>query len=255
MGLSPQAFLRGLVSALMKPALNPDSQSTDVGVRMGRYGEIDVVGRPATKRALLEEGSYFVARTPTPGTGVSHTVSASFSDTVPFLQVYNSSTNLNVELDYLKLIVTVAGASGTTFQLAGKLDTGQRTQTTVHMTAMAPLNNNLAGVAKSVSTVYYQNSATASAIPAASGAAQVAFEASVGGISIVGDEYVFNFGKTDLAGNMGLTAAQATCPGTKVTICPPVIIAPGTNLTIYQWGANVAITPLSYSFELGLIER
>ena len=70
--------------------------------------------------AAALEGAYFVARTPTPGTGVSSTIQTSFSDTVPFIILFNGdSTGLvNVELDYLKIIITVAGASGTMVPVA-----------------------------------------------------------------------------------------------------------------------------------------
>lgn len=255
MGFSPQAFMRGMAQRLL-PARNADSANQDIGARFGTYGELDIVSRPATKGQLAQEGSYFVARTPTPGTGVSSSIRTTFSDTVPLIQIYNQDALKTVELDYLKLIVTVAGASGTTFQMAGKLDTGPRSPTTNNTTVAVPAANNLGVGAKSVCQVLYQSSATASAIPAASTAAIVAFEVSLGGITIVGDELVLQFGKTDSpGGDKGGAAAQATCPGTKVTGCPPVIIAPQTNLTIYQWGAGIAITALSYSFELGLIER
>lgn len=263
---APQALIKGIVARLLPPP-KPDIPDLDQGIRLGRYGELmGVPGVPATKNNLLREGSYWCSRTPTPGTGVASNVQATFSDTVPFLYLFNKDPagGKSVELDYLKIIVTVAAASGTTAQYAVKLDngagaggTGQgRFPTTNNTTAAVPISNNFEITAPaSVLQVLYQSSGTASAVPAASSNARVAAEGAFGGLTIVGDELVVEFGKTDQSASYVLTAAQATFPGRKVSSAPPVVLAPQTSAVVHLWFAGNATTGLSYSFELGHAER
>ena len=68
--LSPQVLARGPVSRALPSAL-ADSTSNDAGLRTSRYGEQFAYAPLIGKYALADEGSYFVARTPTPGAPVA----------------------------------------------------------------------------------------------------------------------------------------------------------------------------------------
>jgi hypothetical protein len=134
---------------------------------------------------------------------------------------------------------------------AVKTDTVNRTLTVDHRPTATPGSP----IGSSVVTLNYQNNATATTLTASSANAQVVGEASLGGITIVGDAYIFEFGQPSLGGNSGLTAAQATDPGVKVISMPPVVVTPGGSFTFYAWFPGNSITALSYSFEAGWIER
>ncbi len=77
----------------------------------------------------------------------------------------------------------------------------------------------------------------------------------MGGLPIVGDEFVLVCGPADPGAYPGLTAAQAVCPGRKVSCLPPVILGPNSALTVYAWFPGNAATGLSYEFEIGWWER
>ena len=108
---------------------------------------------------------------------------------------------------------------------------------------------------QSVCSINAQNSATASVLSASSGSARLVANASVGGIPVVGDELVLVCGPSDPGPYPGLTAAQAVCPGRKVSCLPPVILGPNSALTLYAWFPGNATTGLSYEFEIGWWER
>lgn len=251
MALSPPIGNRVFPSEGL-PAKNPDSLTNDTAMRGSPYNEAFAYAPLVGKYPLVLEGSYFQARTPTPGTGVSDTVKTSFSETVPMIFGNLLSTSpKRVWLDYIKIIVTAAAASSTQALFAIKTDTVNRGTTTNHWTAATVYNP----VASSIVTLNYQSSSTASALTASSANAAVVGEASLGGITVVGDAYLFEFGQAGLAGSSGLTAAQATDPGVKVISMPPVVVTAGGSFTFYSWFPGNSITPLSYSFEAAWIER
>lgn len=240
-------------------ATSDTSTATMSPIRAGRYKEQYGLSLVPTTHLLADEGTYFVATNPTPGTALANAVSASFSDTVPFayLQNRDSVTNVNykrIYLHYVKVIVTVAAASGTGVQMAMKLDTTARSIGTNNMTSLTPVSPNSDVTPSSIALVDFQNSASASALGASSAAARVVARASTGGLTIIGDEIVWMFGD-NVGPSNGLTAVQATDPGRKVSGCPPVIIGPGDCLTLYLWFPNNSTTGLSYELECGWWER
>jgi hypothetical protein len=200
-----------------------------------------------------EEGGYCTAGTPTPGTGVSYTIQTSFSDTVPFLYFYNPGTNgYWMYFDFIRIITTVAGASTTSMQLALKRDTVARALGTNNTTA-ATVNqqNGIVGPVSPLPTVLYQSSATASAIAASSSASAFVGRCGMGGLSIVGDDYLVAFGQT-YSGTPGGTAVEgAGQPGSHIFSLPPVILAPFQSLTAHLWLVGNAATALSYELLTG----
>ncbi len=253
MATSPAILNQSLVSRAL-PAANADSAANSVSQRADRYGGVYATAPACGKYPWAEEGSYFVARTPTPGSGVSGTILTAFDATKPHIFGNNTSTTKNIWLDRLKLIVTVAPASATTFQFAVKVDNVAIAITTNHVTTAVPVCPNLGISATSATNVWYQNNGTATVLTALSGSAIVVAEGSIGGLPIVGDEYHIEFGQQVLSGNSGLTAAQATEPAVKTASAAPVVVPPGGGFAIYFWWAGNSITALSYSFELGLRE-
>jgi hypothetical protein len=253
MGLFAQ--LQGLVSRALPNPRQPDTAYGNV--RLNSYGDVVVQNQVSKKHGLAEEGSYFVLCNPTPGTAIASTVSATYDATLPYALMQNTANpgGARVYLDYIKLIPTVAAASGTTVYIAVVRDTLTAQVTTNHVTNFTPYAVGGDTDRASVAQWQIQNHATATVIGALSGNAKPIARGSIGGIMIVGDELVFDFGSVSPAAFPGLTAAQAVCQGRKVTSLPPVYCAPQQQLLIYLWYLNNAVTGPSFELEIGQWER
>jgi hypothetical protein len=203
-----------------------------------------------------EEGDYLLGGTPTPGTGVSYNIQTSFSDTVPFLYIYNPGTNgTSLYLDMIRFIVTVAPASTTSAQYALVLDTVARALGTNNTTAATLNNPNGNTPLSSAATLNYQSSATASAIAASSSAKKVVGRGNIGGLTIVGDEMTLAFGQT-YTGTPGGTAVEgAGQPGAHIFSTPPVIVPPLASLTMHLWFVGNSATAMSYELLVGMFAR
>ena len=117
------------------PSPQSDQKAPVTNVRGGRYGEQYVLPLISTKHLPADEGSYFIATNPTPGTALAYNVQAAFSDTVPLLYIQNNDSKANplakrLYLDYIKLICTVAPASSTGARFAAKTDPALRALST-----------------------------------------------------------------------------------------------------------------------------
>src|SRR5678816_300965 len=209
-----------------------------------------------TVYGAAEEGGYIMAGTPTPGSGVSYTIQTSFSDTVPFLYIYNPGTNGNsLYMDFIRFIVTVAPASATSGQYALVLDTVARSLGTDNTTAAVPFNPNGNASLAVTPSIKYQANATASAIAASSTAKKIVGRGNIGGLTIVGDEMTLAFGQT-YTGTPGGTAVEgAGQPGAHVFSNPPVIIPPLGSLTMHLWFVGNSATAMSYELALGMFAR
>jgi hypothetical protein len=257
------------------PPATPDQKTQIANVRAGRYGEQYMLSLVPTKHVLSDEGTYFVATSAgnntsvvtgigawTPGTALawSSAANGSFSDTTPFIYVSNNDAIDNpiskrLYFDYLKLVWTIVTTSATSFHLAIKTDPTVRQITTNHVATCYPWSPNIDVQTSSIATVYAQNSTTNSVISASSYGARVVATCSMGGIQVVGDEYVIQSGTTDCAAYPGLGSAEGTCPGRKVSVVPPIVVGPGGGMTFYIWSAGSLSGSPTYEFEMGWWER
>ena len=250
----------GFVSQNALPQNNPDSSVASASARFGTYGEVACNNYFSEKQMFAAEGTYFVTTNPTPGTGVAGTVAATYASTAGwfFFQNWNAPGGANAYLDYLKLIPTVAPASGTSCQFAIIRDvaTPLATQiTTAHYTTATPVNANGGGSHYSRCVLGYQNNATASVNIAPSAVSAIIGRASIGGIPVVNDELILKFGSNETGAFSGLTQAQTVCGGRKVSILSPVVVLPGQQIMIVPWFASNSATGMSFEFELTHIER
>jgi hypothetical protein len=108
---------------------------------------------------------------------------------------------------------------------------------------------------QSVCSINAQNNGTASVLTASSGSARLLANASLGGIPVIGEEMVLVCGAADPGPYAGLKAAEASCPGRRVSCIAPVILNPNSALTVYGWFPGNATTGLSYELEMGWWER
>ena len=244
-----QAFASRLL-----PAPSPDG--TVVNLRANRYG--DVMAQPVItkKHVLADEGTYFVCTNPTPGTAIAGPIISAYSSTGPWFvfQNNNPAGAARAYLDYLKIIVTTVAASGTQAYFSVVRDQISRALTTDNTTTATPVNVN-GDSGNQSKCIFKYDATTINVAAAATPQAAVVARAATGGIGVIGDELVLDFGATDPSPYSGLTAAQATCAARKVSVCPPVIVAPQQQIFFNMWFPSNASTGLSYEFELGFWER
>lgn len=230
-------------------------------LRVGRYGDQRTENLIPTKHVLADEGSYYVATNPTPGTGVAYGsggTQTSFSDTVPFLIFQNTdtqtnSTNKRLYLDYIKIIQFsgTAPASTTSVQLAAKIDSALRTNTAGSMTTITPVGANMDMPSSPIGRVLCPAGAVAT-IPAASNAARIVGREQIkGGPTLLLDQYNLSFGCVDVATGGGYLTTVAAYNSRM----SPVILGPQMSLVIHLWLPAGATNPFTFEFECGWWER
>ena len=85
-------------------------------------------GGSAKLHPLADQGKYFVATNPTPGTGIASGAVTSLADTTPYLVIKNNNTvasGIKMYLDFWRLTLTAAGGGGTVRNMTFKLDSSQ----------------------------------------------------------------------------------------------------------------------------------
>lgn len=240
---------QGNVQMQMPSAPTADNQQR--ALSLDSYGRIVQLAVAPTRHSLALQGAYLVAVNPTIGTGATWVAAqTAFADVNPNFLIFNSDPVRSLALDFVKLITTAVGTTAASWQFAVELDVGTRNPTTQHMSAATVNNPNMNKALLVTPSVQYQNSATATVIPAISGAGRVVSRGVLGGLNIAGDEMLVTFGTTDVGAYPG-TADSANQPGRRVSCSAPVIIGPNQSATMYFWapGSAASITP---EFEIGM---
>lgn len=202
--------------------------------------------------SAVDQGNYFVATNPTPGTGIASGSVTSLADTTPLMVIKNNnsvSSKIRIYLDALRLTVSSAGGGGTTRFLTSKLDTSQSTTryTSGGTVIGAGINCNADSGNASQAQVYF-GAITA----AAAGNARLIGHLTLREIiEIVQDTFVIDYGPS--VGQP--TAALAT--GGTATVAryfqhPPVVIGPQEHYLLHYWGGS--LTTASFEFVLGWTE-
>jgi hypothetical protein len=229
-------------------------------VRGGQYGEMVSQLVSSKQHLLADEGSYFVTRSPTPGTGIA-TIAAlsSYADTSPFVIITNNNPvgGRSIYLDYIQLRTTVAGTNGTNLLYATKLDLIPRYSSGGVGGAGTGMTAVLAGPYACNTQVAPQSGALvyAGAIVAVASSLQ-ARTLSNGplrtAISVVNDTYLFNFGGCDMMLDgvlvSGAAVAQRSIPHA------PVCIGPQGSFLLHIWSASQSVAA-NYEIEIGHVER
>jgi hypothetical protein len=245
-----QVFANGLANRELPGA---QVNNTFQPLRTSRYMELlvqPVVGSKLT--TLADEGSYFVATNATLGTGISGTTApTAFSATVALLSLYNSVTAgaagaKNIYLDFIELQVRSVGTSGTSFQYAINIDTGNRYSS--GGTAITPVNANILSSASSIATLNF-GALTATA---ANNVRRVKHGQIRSVLKVSGDVYLWTFGQpvAPTAGMVLEGTAQAAIP----VHCPPVVLGPNSTLLLHEIAPSQAAAA-SYEFSMGWWER
>jgi hypothetical protein len=234
------AFARDL------PTANADGSVVATPSRTGTYAE--AYANVITNKELFtaDEGSYFTAISPTPGTGIiGHAAPTTFDETKPYLTLFNGGTK-RIYPQFLRLYETVASVGGARVQFTVCTDTGNRRSSAG--TAMTVSKARLGASASSLATVF-QGAVVASA---ATGARvihdHIVFR---GTIDIIEDCYEIVFGGLG-GGNM--TASRVATVADASRTASPIVVEPGNTFLIHQWAGAQSTGP-TWIATLGYIER
>lgn len=196
-------------------------------------------------QAAAEEGRYFIATNPTPGTGLATIAAlASLADTSPFIMM--RAQNRMVVLDYLRLTYAVLGTGAASVRFAAKTDAAKAAPT--GGTAITPVNVNQ-GATLSPDALVYAGALVAGAAVSARLAMHAQLRAAA---PVAGDSYTVRFGGTG-GGPVGALLTTGTAQTFVNIDGPPVLCAPGQTIQLHPWfPSQTAASQLE--FELGYYE-
>lgn len=229
----------------------PQTQNVMEYARATRWGEQIVAPLGSKMYQYADDGSYFIATNPTMGTGIAGiAASTSFDATEHLLHIRNTSSTKRVYLDFIDLVVTAAGAAGTTTGFTMTMDSGT-TRYTSGGSSITPVSPNEALSTSFDGTMKFgalvTTAASADVVPLGDFLVRTV-------IKVVGDSYRFTFGDS----GKGWDCAGASLDGTtsaKITIpCPPVILGENGQFLLSDWAASQSGAS-SYQFRIGLVQR
>ncbi len=242
---APEYAMLGEVRWARPPRGNEGDQRLP---RLTPYGEESVQLLTQPRCSVADEGSYYVATNPTPGTAIAHVVSAAVSETAGYVLAIRNGDAVNglrIYLDYLRLICTTAPAAATRGDFFLKI--GPAALWASGGSPIIPVSVTSDKGAASIAMVKF-GALTTVADPNARLVARGMLRAV---IPVVGDEWIFKFDGLDAgAGSLG-----GSVPLRMPIACPPVILGPGHSLGLQVWYPSNAVTPAEYEFELGWWER
>lgn len=196
-----------------------------------------------------DSGNYFVALTPTPGTGIiGHAAPTTFDQTKAYLLVYNSG-NANIYPMYLRLHTTVISAGDSTGPIfwTQVLDTGNRFSS--GGTALTPNNTNYGSANKSSAVITVGAVVCTANSSLSRTVAHKTFRP--GTIDVVHDQFIFYWGAAVMAAPQLLPTSTAS---TYAESFAPVVIPPGGSFLIHEWAAAQSTGP-TLEVEFGYVEK
>lgn len=214
--------------------------------RAGRYGEAYALPLGNKETYAGDEGSYFTAITPTPGTGIiGHAAPTTFDETKPYLLLYNGGQN-RIYPQFLRFHETVVSTAATRVQFTIAVDQGNRYSS--GGTALTKNNVNMDSVVSTQATI-----TVGAVIASAASSSRRVLDHLVyrGTIDVVEDIYEIVFGASDGAGMGGSRVATV---GDFARMTAPVVVGPGQSLLVHQWAGSQSTGP-TFQVTLGYIER
>lgn len=199
-----------------------------------------------------DEGSYFVTYNVTDGTGIAGHPAPVQSDlsTKPLLHIFNASPTKSIALDFVRLRVTAVGAGASTTDFTAWIDNNGVTSKTGGTGTVATAVNCRGDQPSASAAVVTFGVVTASA-PTTEKRIDHQRVRSV--VPVVEDQYTFSFG------HPGYSMPAATpVSGTLILAAfvhlPPVVILPGGNFKLVEWGASQSGAH-SFEYTVGWVER
>jgi hypothetical protein len=246
----------GFVAQKVLPQFSPDNPVAAQNIRLGSYGEVAVNQYLSKKFGAAAEGSYYTTVTTPGGQVVVPAIVTSYANTagVFWFQNNNPAGGRTAYLDYLKLTCTTVPASTTQFRYAIIRDTAQPLAGTSYLTTnnsstAVPVNTTAAGTASGC-LVGYQSAVTANVNTAPTSNGAVIACGSLGGLPIVGDEFVIDFG-----GDQAVSYGATSVASRKISAAPAIALAPGQQIMIVPWWFGNSSTGGKYDMEFAHIER
>jgi hypothetical protein len=227
------------------------NQGEYLPVRATRFGEMMTAPLDSKMYGRVDDGSYFIATNPTMGTGIAGiAASTSYDATEHLLHLRNTSTTKRLYLDFIDLVVTAAGAAGTTTGFTMVLDQGA-TRYTSGGSAITPVNPTFEYSESPECALKFgalvTGAATADVRPLGDFLVRTV-------VKVVGDSYRFTFGDS----SSSWQCAGASLDGTtsaKITIpCPPVVLGETDQFFLSDWAASQSGAS-SYQLRMGFWMR
>ena len=230
-----------------RPTANVDGTPPQTLPRQGRYTEEFSIPLSPQHFALADEGSYFVAITPTAGTGIiGHAAPTTFDETKPYLLLYNASTTNRVYPQFITFYETVASVGGTRMQFTVATDTGNRRSSGG---TAAVVNNVNQDESRAAEATVYVGAVTAAA--ATSSRRLLGNYPFRGTIDIIEDSYTLFFGAPGAGYGSGSRVATVQ---DHARVLPPVVVGPLQSLLVHQWAGSQTTGP-TWEVVMGFVER
>jgi hypothetical protein len=251
MAFSPQALIKGVVSRIL-PNATVDGPESEGAPRLMRYRELGVSLLGSTKHPHAHEGSYFLIPNPTEGTGVAGAVLAAFANTTAAFVIQNTADPSapgakSIDLDFFKLLYTVAPATATAMRYSVAIDDVSRLPSGGFAKIVGSAGTSSANpvgpvINTSIANVWAFTGAAFMTVPAPGSNVRYVAKGGVAGLPVVGTEHLVRFGPDGANSGAG-------------TIDTPVSIPPGKWCVIHIWWPGNATTGPSAEYSLGQIER
>jgi hypothetical protein len=197
--------------------------------------------------ALADDGCYFKAVNPTPGTGIAQAITAAFSGTAGLLCLGNPATSDRLYYpEYIRLIPTVVPASATRSELLLAIDSILRYSS--GGSTLTPRNARMGSDGASQADV----KVGALVLAAESGNVRRLSRAQLrAAIPVAFEEFLIKFGSID---HTESTLGGATAVRGMVNV-GPVVIEPGHSMAVHVWHPSNAVTGASWEVEVAWYER
>ena len=197
-----------------------------------------------------DQGNYFVATTPTPGTGIISSGSVqAYTLTTPYLVLFNNGP-FNVYPTFMRTCVSVVDvtASAATFYT---FSYNAGNQVTSGGTALT-INNTNSGSAISSGVTATVGAITA---PGGAGGNKVTSHSKIRSLTVqvIHDSVTINWGHSSQS-LLSTLINNTTTHSDVVFNVAPVVITPGNSLVMVRW-SNSGTTGVTNEFELGFIAK
>ncbi len=201
--------------------------------------------------ALADAGAYFVAVTPTPGTGIIGTASVQlFTETTPVFVLYNSGL-LNIYPMQLRMHATVVGVTAPTIAVmyTNTLDTGNRLSS--GGTALVKSNTNM----NSALTSAAQITVGAVTATAASASRRIVghFATQAANVEALHSVVTCSWGDSSPTLFSNLIDNAATLAHHAVNFAP-VVVGPGQSMVFVRWSPAITTAP-TLEYEFSYVEK
>lgn len=219
-------------------------------LRLGGYGDQYQIPMSAGHYGIADEGSYWKATNPTPGTAIAHATTAAFSATAALFCLRNTDAEgaKRLYLDYVKLITVGTPTTATSAQMAMTIDNTNRFSS--GGSAITPVNVNMDSALGTIAALNFG----AVVLTAASGSVRLVarhtFKTQATPCLAVGDVIIADFGTFQGQHSVQNGATAQALPGS----FGPVILGGGDSLNFHLYYPAVTAAP-TFEFEIGYWER